>query len=39
VGRTKLSGDHIPQFCRALELPLVVLAQGVDEDDLRVLGI
>lgn len=39
VGRTKLSGDHLAQFCRALELPLITLAQGVDADDLRALGI
>lgn len=39
VGRTKLSGDHLAQFCRALELHLSVLAQGCDPEDLDALGI
>lgn len=39
TGRTKLAGDHLPQFCRALSLTLAQLAVGCDPEDLDALGI
>lgn len=39
TGRTKLAGDHLAPFCRALGLHLSVLAQGCDPEDLDALGI
>lgn len=38
-GQRRITAEHLPQLCRALEVPFAKLIEGAETEDLDALGL